>query len=86
MCGVILFGSEHYPVYSDGFSVEDKKIALAHLKSVETFFIYLLHGCSVTCPHLFQRTHEETSGNFTGSIIWFEDDQGLSERYCYHPQ
>ncbi len=41
MCGVMLFGSEHYPMYSDGFSAEDKKNALAHLKSPETFsFIY----------------------------------------------
>jgi hypothetical protein len=37
----MLFGSEHYPMYSDGFSAEDKKNALAHLKSLETFsFIY----------------------------------------------
>ena len=41
MCGVMLFGSEFYPMFSDGFSAEDKKNALAHLKSLETFlYIY----------------------------------------------
>ena len=25
MCGVMIFGSEHYPTFSDGFSAEDQK-------------------------------------------------------------
>ena len=41
MCGVMMFGSEHYPTFSNGFSAEDQKNALAYLKSLETFsFIY----------------------------------------------
>ena len=43
MCEVIIYGSEHYPVFRDGFSADDKKNALAHLKSLESFsFIYAL--------------------------------------------
>ena len=43
MCEVMIYGSEHYPVFRDGFSADDKKNALAHLKSLESFsFLYAL--------------------------------------------
>lgn len=43
LCEVMIYGSTDYPLFSDGFSAEDKKNALAHLKSLESFsFIYSL--------------------------------------------
>jgi hypothetical protein len=43
MCEAIVYGSEHYSMFSDGFSADDKKNAIAHLKSLESFsFIYAL--------------------------------------------
>ena len=44
MCEVIIYGNEHYTMFSDGFSADDKKnAAAAHLKSFESFsFIYAM--------------------------------------------
>ena len=43
MCGVMISGSEHYPMFSDGFSPEDKKNALAHMRALDSFsFLYSL--------------------------------------------
>ena len=43
LCEVIIYGSEHYPLYSNGFSANDKKDAAAYLKSLESFsFVYAL--------------------------------------------
>ena len=42
MCGVMLFGSEHYPMYSDGFSAEE---CISSFEVVETFS--LIHSMVV---------------------------------------
>ena len=43
LCEVIIYGSRHYAMFSDGFSADDKKDAVAHLKSLESFsFIYAM--------------------------------------------
>ena len=41
LCEVILFGHTDFPLYNDGWSVEDKRNAQAHLNALTTFeFVY----------------------------------------------
>ena len=43
LCEVILYGNSEFHDYNDGWSPEDKKNSLAHLKALESFeFIYSL--------------------------------------------
>ena len=43
MCEIILYGSGDFPQYKDGWTADDKKNALAHLKSLESFeFTYCM--------------------------------------------
>jgi len=43
MCEVIIYGDADYEIYNDGWSPEDKRNALAHLKALESFeFVYFL--------------------------------------------
>lgn len=43
MCEVIIYGNSEYEKYNDGWSPEDKRNALAHLRALESFeFIYVL--------------------------------------------
>ena len=41
MFEVILYGSSDFPLFNDGWSSEDKQIALAYMKKLESFeFVY----------------------------------------------
>ena len=43
MCEVIIYGDSEYEKYSDGWTPEDKRNALVHLKVLESFeFVYIL--------------------------------------------
>lgn len=37
MCEVMLHGDSNYPLYNKGWSPDDKKNALAHMKALESF-------------------------------------------------
>ena len=48
MCEVIVYGDSEYEMYNEGWSVEDKRNAQAHLNALESFeFVYTL----VTLQH-----------------------------------
>ena len=43
MCEVIIYGDSEYEKYNEGWSAEDKRNALAHLKALKSFeFAYVL--------------------------------------------
>ena len=50
---IIIYGGNDFPQYNDGWTAEDKKNALAHLKCVESFeFIYCMITISCCLMHL----------------------------------
>ena len=50
MCEIIIYGGSDFLQYCDGWTADDKKNALAHLKCLECFeFIY----CVITVSHCF---------------------------------
>ena len=43
LCEVVIYGNSEFCKFNDGWSTEDKKNALAHLKALESFeFVYSL--------------------------------------------
>ena len=53
MCEVVLYGNSEFSLYNDGWSPEDKKNALAHMKALESFeFIYSLIALSRSLLYL----------------------------------
>ena len=80
-------GSEHYPMYSDGFSAEDKN-ALAHLKSVETFSFISFIIYSMVLYHVLtyfrepMRRLQGISQDLSSGLRMIKDCQKDS----YHPQ
>ena len=53
MCEVIIYGNSEYEMYNDGWTPEDKRNALAHLKALESFeFVYVLVTLQCSLMHL----------------------------------
>ena len=53
MCEVIIYGNSEYEMYNDGWTPEDKRNALAHLKALESFeFVYVLVTLQRSLMHL----------------------------------
>ncbi len=43
MCEVIIYGDDGFELFNDNWQAEDKRNAMAHLKSLESFeFLYIL--------------------------------------------
>lgn len=53
LCEIIIYGGGNFPQYSDGWTAEDKKNALAHMKCLESFeFIYCMTTISRSLIYL----------------------------------
>ena len=62
MCEIITYGGGNFPQYKDGWTPEDKKNALAHMKYLESFeFIYCMSTISRSLMYL-KETHVEIQG------------------------
>lgn len=75
MCKVIIYGDAVYEIYNDGWSPENKRNALAHLKALESFeFVYVL----VTLQHSLLYMKEAAVQLKVRTRISFQDTLALS--------
>ena len=57
LCEVIIYGNSEFDAYNDGWSPEDKRNALAHLKALESFeFVYVLISLQRSLLYLKEAT------------------------------
>ena len=78
MCEIVVHGDTEYEMYNDGWTAEDKRNTLAHLKALESFeFIYIL--ITLQCSLLYLR---EAAVKLQGENLDIVSGYSLIEQSC----